>query len=1042
MIINSTRLKRYLFLTACLFLKGLIVSSVVMASNEVIKVSAIEDQGGARIMAFFRERPSYSLYAVSETHILLTFNDTQRGGAFERDIPEGDTFDLNEARDSGVLKFDINLQKPFTRVDSSWIDDKKLIYIDITTQEDPAGVIKPFKNQASLQDIRFGFIEKGTRMVMKVDNSPSWKMEFGLPSAIKMSLIDVSNSLEKLKFGPVKRLRDVTISKTGDKATDLSLELESPLIRVSVFRMTVEDRLVLDIMDQPGEIPGDATASKGKTPVTAVLGEGAQPDDSIIEDKGNYLRMRISKKQPSTHVSSTGDNPEGAGNSGTVDIPGVETGIMAEDSQASEEDIETGNAPVGGTEVITADDGSKGTDPGTNEPPTGEAKVEQGMDDADAVGDPVKIEPKLDNALPISTELTRAMDNLTPEEAFLYGRIKQAMDIKDYEKGIALIDQFLNELPDSSLVEDMMFLKGDLYYSLWKNGDDEVIGKIVSSYQNAIDRFPESGSVPSGYIKMAQAQSSRGEEYLALGYLSLIIGQRNNIDIMPLAYLTRGKIFLRLNQYEKALADFQMIMEQYGDSEYASEADFWMANYYHAVGQYEDAEDKLAEVLDLDPAIFVEHPEYLFLRAKNCLYLEDYDGAREYLFKALNIGRQQETADMLLTRIGDTYHNQENEKEAEKYYRMVVDYYPGTEGASISRLRIADYTSDTGILDELSSYTDNESISELALLQKGYQLYDKGQYADVVDTVKQLVGKPVETETRKSAERLFYTAAEKEMAELYQGGKYKEMTDFYTSQKDLLEDNIKTETMLNIAMAFNMLKLDEQAITAFKGIRLNELKIQQRGPYFIGFAESYLNNGDIDEARELMKRAKDYNLQPEDRQRISRTLALIYIDENMLYDAYTLCESIIKGERLLPEDELADVYILAGRILNLQKRYSEAQAAIWAAPGFPDRTEDDLLRSAYMELGKSYYHTGKYTKAARSFEKGFDLDYGEDNLDYWDLRLDLAQSYLNTGQDDMARTLLTEISEGGDSISQQRAEIQIGSMDLEEQLQRLPLGRD
>ncbi|MBN1625858.1 MAG: tetratricopeptide repeat protein, partial [Deltaproteobacteria bacterium] len=807
-----------------------------MASNEVLKVKTVDDNGRAGIMVFFRERPSYNLYAASEAHILLTFDDTVKGGAFEKDIPEGDMFDLNEALDAVAVRLDVNLQSPFTRVDSSWIEDKKLLYIEIETQTDPAGVIKPYKNETSLQDVRFGFIESGTRMVMKVGSSPSWKMAFDEPSIVKMRLIDVSNDMKKSKFGPVKRLKGAAISGTKDKATELYLELESPLIRVSVLRMSAEGRLVLDIMDQPAQIPDDAHASKSETPIIESFVEGEHPEGTIIEDKGNYLRMKIGKKESSSGASVTAKAAEGDGLPGTAGIPAPDGVIESGTDAAGEKGIET-DEPMAGenglkTDIARSDD----TDSGINNPATPDADAGQGANTkaADTADDAVKIAPRLDNTMPMTTELTHAMEKLSPEEAFLYGRIKQAMDIKDYKAGLLLIDQFLNELPDSSLVEDMMFLRGDLYYCLWQNGDNEAPGEVITSYEKAIDSFPDSVLVPSGYIKMAQAQSSKGEEYLALGYLGLVITRKDVNELMPLAYLTRGKIFMRLKQYEKALADFKVIEEQYADSEYFTEAHFWTANYYHAVGRYEDAEKILEEVLDLYPAIFVEYPEYLFLRAKNYLYLEDYDGAREYLFKALNIGRQQEGADMLLTRIGDTYHNQENEKEAEKFYRMVVDYYPETEGASISRLRMADYSSDTSVLDEISTYTDNESISELALLQKGYQQYDKEQYASVVGTVKPLVDKTVETETRKSAKRLFLNAAEKEIAGLYQGGKFKELTDFYSPHKDLLDKEIKAENMIKVAMAFKGLGLYEQAILTFKGIKLSDLDLQQGGAYFTG----------------------------------------------------------------------------------------------------------------------------------------------------------------------------------------------------------------
>ena len=1052
MTIIPIMLKRYLFLTACLFIKCLIVSSTVLASNEISRVNAMEDQGRIGIMVFFKDRPSYSLDAVNEAQIQLNFHNTLKGPTFQKNIPEKDMFSLNEGRNPVSLMFTVKLQRPFSRIDSSWSEDKKMLYIEISSTDGQTAGVKSPQGKITLRDIRFGFIDKGTRMVMKLDGNPSWGIEFSNPSALRMHLADVSGAMEKGKFGPVKRLKVVDILKAKDNGTDISIGLESPLIHVGIFRVSEGDRLVLDILDAPGAVPADALTLNNNTSDTGTaLTEDEGQTRKVIEDKGNYLRIKIDKSEVPAVASSTESKPVSAPaakpeNSSSAEpdakaetIPGGRANIQTGSTPAEEAKTQAGNPAEGETKAAAGDIPADVT--GMNNLPAGEVKTEAGKPAAAGIDAPVKIEPRLDDTLPMSAEMKQEMDKLSPEEAFLYGRIKQTLEIKDYEKGIVLANQFLSELPGSTLVEEIMFLKGDLYYSLWKNGDNEVLRNIISSYQKAIDRFSDSVYVPSSYIKMAQAQSSKGEEYLALGYLGLVMAQKKNSALLPLAYLTRGKIFLRLDQNEKAVADFNVVMEQYKDSEYAAEADFWTANSLHAAGRYEDAEKKLEEVLDMDPAIFIDHPEYLFLRAKNYLHMKDYDQAREYLFKAVNIGRQQEGADMLLTRIGDTYHSQDNEKEAEKYYRMVIDYYPGTEGTSISRLRMASYSSDTSIFDELSSTgKENESISELALLQKGYQLYDKNQYADAADAVKQLVDKPVETETRKSARSLFFNAAEKEIERLYGAGNFKGAADFYSSRKDLLAGNIRAESMLNAATAFKKINMHEQAIPAFQGIKSNELGLQSRGAYYTGFAESYLNNGDIAEARALLEKAKNYDLQPMDRQRVFRSLALLYIEDNMLNDAYRLCRSIIDGEKVLPDEELAEVYLLTGRILNMQKRYADAEGVIISTPGMPDRVKNDLLKPAYMELGKSYYNMGDYQRAARSYEKGFNLGYGAENRDYWNLRFSLAQSYMNAGEDNKARTLLSEISEGGDGILQQRAQLQLGTMDLEKQLQRLPMG--
>jgi tetratricopeptide (TPR) repeat protein len=1003
----SNRLTICLILAACLFLKGLAFPVLSLASNEAARLNATESQGKIKAAIFLSGRPEYTVGSLDEKHILLTFKDTLKGSGFVKNVQAGALISINEDKNPDCLKVTFGLSKSCGKVDCFWSENKKLFYIEISPQESQPDNSSS-EGAASLQDIKFGFTGKATRMVMRLNYYPAWGMELPGQSRLLLRLLNVTDGLKQKKFGTVKRLKEINVRKSGGRDTEISLGAESTLNHVAFFRG--EERLVLDIMDEPASIPDEVlgTATGAQSPAVSLINHQASVNET--SNSGHAVRMRIAE-----------DNP-------AVNMP-------AQTVQAT---------PAPSTPVKA----SEPSNPAVKEPetqvPSQPAASEKPASANDAKADaPVKIEPKFDNTLPMSSKLKKSIDGLKPGEAFLFGRIQQAMDIKDYEKGLALVDQFLKESPGSSMTEALMFLKGDFYYCLWKSGNSEALENISSTYQSAIDRFSESDSAPLSYIKMAQADSTRkGGEYMALGYLGLVLTQKKEKDLLPLAYLTRGKIFLKLNLTEKALADFKAILEQYKRSDYAAEANFWIANYYHSAGLYEEAQKRLDEVQDQNPYIYIDHPEYLFLRAKNCLYMKNYDCAREYLFKAANIGRQQEGADMLLTRIGDTYHTQENEKEAGKYYRMVIDYYPGTEGASISKLRLASSTSDMAALDELGSGKEGESIGELAILQKGYQMYDKKEYGSVIDGMKQLIDKPMQTETRKSARSLYFNAADKEMIRLYQLGKYKELTDLYESIQTPTSENISSEAILTAAQAYNRSSLPEKAITLFQKIIPDELNPELKSSYYTGLADAYLGTGNKSSSRSLLEKARDNESDQAGKRRINRSLAKLYMEENMLDEAYSLCKTLMAAEKGLSNDDAVETYILAGKILNKQQKYDDAVKTLNSIPGMPDRISSSVLKSVYMELGNAYYSAGDYPKAAKSYEGGFNLGYGPENKDYWDARFNLAEAYFNAGAEKKARTLLTEISESGDTLMQQRAALKLGSMDLEKQLQRLSIGKN
>ena len=957
-------------LVACILMFDLIIPRGTQALNRAHDIKILTENERIMLALRLEERPKYSLKPLNGKQLMLSIHDTSNSPELEKEIAEETYLEL-EKEGSDDMNLRITPDKPFNRIDSSWLADEKLLYIDIgltsKTEEDD-GIEASEKNAPVLKDIRFGFKDDATRMVMGLHENPLWEMSYLNDNDIVVKLEAVTEKYKEMEYGPIKRLKRVLVlGKGDDNRIDISLQLESKLNRVNIFWVEVGNRLVMDLFDEPCEID------------EKMLKEGHQDDNSPSQEEANdeaeeEIRNIVRLKMPQRPKADPAKSSDKVNSSSlTVD------------------------------EQIT-------------------------------------IEPKLDYLSPSGTDLKVSVQDLSPGEAFLFGRIQQAMEINDHEKGISLINRFLEEYPNSTLTEDICFLRGDFYYYLWQKGDMEISEKVISAYQYAIERFGNADTVPLAYIKIAQVSSGMENSYSAIGYLGLVLA-KNESPFLPLAYLTRGKIFLQMEQPEKAITDFQMLLNNYPDSKYATEAGFWIANYYHSMGLYEEAEEKLDQVTASNPEIYLDYPEYLLLSAKNYLYLKQYDLARDYLFKAVNIGHQSESIDLLLSRIGDTYHNEEDEKEAEKYYRMVIDYYPDSEGSAISKLRLADYFSDITILEDLSDDNVDEPIVDLALLEKGYQLYEQKQYSLVMESLQELISKPVQTETRKEAKLLYLSAAEKEMEQLYREGKHRELIDLYGSRKSILDDNIDPEIMLLAAMAFKDLKTYEDAISAFLMIKPYNLSLKSKGIYYYALAESYMSEGDKENARKVLEDCSKEKLELPDRQRISLLLADIYRGNGMTEDAYRIYQSVLSEGKQLTNGEIAHAYLSMGEILNNQGNYEEARKILNRCIDLAskDKINDDTLQSAHIELGDVLNKEGKYLYAAKAFERGFNLGYSADKPDYWESRFKFATSYLMAGENAKAEPLLNEIVEQGDTILQQRAQLKLGYLDLEKQLQRLSL---
>lgn len=182
-------------------------------------------------------------------------------------------------------------------------------------------------------------------------------------------------------------------------------------------------------------------------------------------------------------------------------------------------------------------------------------------------------------------------------------------------------------------------------------------------------------------------------------------------------------------------------------------------------------------------------------------------------------------------------------------------------------------------------------------------------------------------------------------------------------------------------------------------------------------------------------------LLPTDHQRITILLADLRRKRGNLEDAYHLYETQVQAKRALPDIEIARVYLAMGEIANLEKRYEQSREALNRCIALAEKEKEGppLLRSAFVEMGNTFYREGKHRQAAEAFERGLDLGYGPENAGYWETNFHLALCYLETGNEVEARRLLQEIADEGDPLLQQKVLIKLGQIDLLDQLKRLPM---
>lgn len=972
------------FLAAWLFTLFSGGSNPVQAGNRALGLNFLQKDALTRCVIRFEKPPAFRLMPLDASRLLLIVQDAEESEAFQKDLSQ---VEPGLAREPGMtlpeLGLRFTLPGPVEALSVARLrDGTGELYLECLHPESGGEGVKADSEGAVLHGVHFGFGEMRTRMVLGLDGQASWELTHDDPERIRLRLPSVRADVKQTQYGPAKNLALAELLRY-EQGTDLSVRLRTRIDRIRLFWKKDRTRLVTDLFE--GEPVLDT-----QEPVRAVSADDAQ-------DKGS---LAAPLPEP---VSSPLPNREGPAE--------ARKGAMPPTRQQSAGPVVRGR--------IDPDDILSEGSPAS----------------------PAPDDPRDDRSEVLAEEdLLREVD---PDQALLYGELRHALDSKNHEQAADLCGQFLERFAGSPLVEKVSFLKGDAEFALVRDGEKERFSSMMKAYQSAISRFRQSPRVQDAYLNMARASSLVGNDYAGIGYLNIVLHGATDPERQIRARLERGRVYLDIDQPEKAIEDFKIVLTRYPDSPRAPEAELGVARYYHNVGLHDKAESHIAELLDEHPRFYLERPEVFLFRGKNALYLKEYETARTSFFRALNIGGQPESADVLLARIGDTYHHAGMPREAESIYRSVIREYPDGEGASIAKLRLAGYESGYKGFQALRDANPDKPVADLAMLEMARKCYEEERFAKALETLGPLTDNPFKGEMALEARRLYFRSAEQEIKRLHRMEKDQELASFFQAHQSEIRGQIDPEVLLLVGLALHRTGRYPESVSLLERIKPYDLGQVSKGRHMIALVTGLLRTGKEDRALALLEKTQERSLYPAaDRQKLDLLLADLYRDRGRDQEALVRYQDLVRGERLLADREIARIYLEMGRLSSRLGNQEQARASLNRCIGIaePFKDEDRLLRAAYAELGKAYYDEGRHGKALDSYAQALEAGFSPSDRGYWELRFHMALAYLETGQHAQAEPLLTEISEQGDGLLQQRVRIRLGMLGLDKELRRLSIG--
>ena len=464
------------------------------------------------------------------------------------------------------------------------------------------------------------------------------------------------------------------------------------------------------------------------------------------------------------------------------------------------------------------------------------------------------------------------------QEKSTYNDLQNLFQEKKYDECLSGLNSFIEEFQENGFKEQAAFLIGDCYFKL--------AGKDESNYQLALDAYraalrqdPDSNIAAYGWFMIGESYRNIGLYYEAEASYSHVINKYSDSEFAVKSMLGKAKAVFQQKKYRKVISDLEKLLDRYPEGDFIKEVVFLIAISYHQIGDIAMAKNNYEKVVARWPDYPNTHPKILHGIGKVYYESDNFDLARKYLFKAINLFPGEDINSEIIVTIGDSYFKEEREKMAMKMYLEASFLYPGSKGDLMGRQRIANFMVEKPEDDikyflfgnegdlKLESYPWMESqpleiyrriIEEHPLtvqaknaLQKTGDYYLKnGNYHKATTTYKRLLddhpGIPLSDRTYSA----LYKSFSGSMNSYYEQNKYLSLINTYQiNQNPYLEKFKNGNTLLKIGESYEKLGLFAEALELYQKIsRLKEFEENAK----LRRGEVYLMLGDYSNAERVL----------------------------------------------------------------------------------------------------------------------------------------------------------------------------------------------
>lgn len=548
----------------------------------------------------------------------------------------------------------------------------------------------------------------------------------------------------------------------------------------------------------------------------------------------------------------------------------------------------------------------------------------------------------------------------------------------DYKTALAQFNALIDQRQDSKAAAVATLYAGSIYFKMAMEGGKKgstLLLKALESYQANVRNYPDPENVQVVILEIGKIYREMGLMEEAKGSFKRVIREHPSTPFAAEAQYQIALTCEREGAYREAVNEYKTLSIRYAGV-MERERIFGAGRALFALHEFGEAKRYYEEGLRRWPAYVKGYPEVMLNYSESQFQNGEFSKAREGFLTLYNLYPKDRDAGFALMRIGDTYVLERKRKIAESIYKNVLDLFPDSEEAIVSKLSLGDikFLSQSGDMfyqDALKYYSgvERSSVKEIHIQGARYRigkvLEAQGEHRKALSIYDELIGQtdgPLNMEISQSFQNLSERIGKDIQGKLGSDDYFGVVKTYQTFYKNFIDRIADEELLIKIAEVHTRLILYNEAFHIYQKIidrngAKRELALFKAG-------DLYFHTGDYKMTVETLGRhIADY---PESergvRARVLMGEGLYHMKE--FEKAANYFYAVLRDAPY----QFPSAYIKLSNILLRSGGYEESVSLLRDMINhFSGGEEKDALFMAYTALGNALYGLERYQEALDSY---------------------------------------------------------------------------